>query len=494
MEPSTFFTRRGSSRAAPMHCPAAAQGWVFPGQCLRQRTNIFAEYTGLYGFAAKSAYQGLFPNTNSLGKEVDFQESRQLSSFTRRYYEKELGAGIGPHPSGAEHFGYTEPFRRFVQHQTFSPQANEIPNTAAFWLSGDDYYTNFHKGDPLLKVDEGYARLPGAGYAALHPELKDVDPEDYPDIHKMAILADVAPYSREYNTYRQRVGRHPQDFRSGESEERKKSWKCCACMIFASGTLAGKFKRKSAGQIEWGQAREVVASWRTCGAELPVSPPEMVPFPTSAPRVTIERAVNAFHATHTESSAFTTQRMYRYLMNRFTKFSESKGYVLLGQWGPMDVREIRTSWGVAANTATKNMTFVKSFSKFAVCNEWLDRNPARLVKELRNRSEKHSKERIPFSDEELAQMFQACETKYDRTENDYRSLPNFSNSLPIHPNCCRWSRTGVCCSVTVNRVVNECFPGREESGTIYAESSQRRKQQADMRSVGKYAATRGLCQ
>ena len=32
-------------------------------------------------------------------------------------------------------------------------------------------------------------------------------PEDYPSIHKMAILADVAPYSREYNTYRQIVGK-----------------------------------------------------------------------------------------------------------------------------------------------------------------------------------------------------------------------------------------------------------------------------------------------
>ena len=47
---------------------------------------------------------------------------------------------------------------------------------------------------------DGDPRLPGAGYAALHPELEDVNPEDYPDIHKMAILADVAPYSREYNT------------------------------------------------------------------------------------------------------------------------------------------------------------------------------------------------------------------------------------------------------------------------------------------------------
>ncbi|MGA9669769.1 MAG: hypothetical protein WBQ94_11195 [Terracidiphilus sp.] len=82
-------------------------------------------------------------------------------------------------------------------------------------------------------------------------------------------------------------------------------------MIFASGTLAGKFKRKSAGQIEWERAREAVDSWKTWGTELPAPPPEVAPSLTPTPRVTIERAVNAFHATHAESSAFTTQRMYR---------------------------------------------------------------------------------------------------------------------------------------------------------------------------------------
>jgi len=132
--------------------------------------------------------------------EAENQSPARQDSFTRRYYEKELGAGVGPSLSGTEHFGYTEPFRRFVQNETFSPQANEIPNTAASWLPGDDYYTNFHEGDPFIKVPEGYARLPGAGYEALHPELEGVNPEDYPDIHKMAILADVAPYSREYHT------------------------------------------------------------------------------------------------------------------------------------------------------------------------------------------------------------------------------------------------------------------------------------------------------
>ena len=105
---------------------------------------------------------------------------------------------------------YTEPFRRFVQREGFEPQANEIPNTMPSWMPGEDYYTDFRKGDPFTKVDQGFARLPGAGYAALHPELKDINPEDYPDIHKMAILADVAPYSREYNTFRQKVGKQAQ--------------------------------------------------------------------------------------------------------------------------------------------------------------------------------------------------------------------------------------------------------------------------------------------
>jgi hypothetical protein len=105
-----------------------------------------------------------------------------------------------PSPSLQEHFGYSEPLRRFIQRESFEPQANEIPNTMPSWLPGDDYMANFKVGDPYVRVDDGYARLPGAGYEALHPELKDVNPEDYPDMHKLRILSDVAPYSREYNT------------------------------------------------------------------------------------------------------------------------------------------------------------------------------------------------------------------------------------------------------------------------------------------------------
>jgi hypothetical protein len=34
--------------------------------------------------------------------------------------------------------------------------------------------------------------------------------------------------------------RYPEPFRPGEFEERKRGWKRCACVIFASGALAGK--------------------------------------------------------------------------------------------------------------------------------------------------------------------------------------------------------------------------------------------------------------
>jgi hypothetical protein len=114
--------------------------------------------------------------------------------------------------------GYTEPLRRFIQPEGYTPQVNEIPNTMPSWMPGEDYLINFRKGDPYIKVDEGYVRLPGTGYEALHPELEGLKPEDYPDIAKMRILGDVAPYSREYQKYASRVRTQSRDNPALEAE------------------------------------------------------------------------------------------------------------------------------------------------------------------------------------------------------------------------------------------------------------------------------------
>jgi hypothetical protein len=172
------------------------------GHSAKQEVTAFGELIGLPGFIMKSTYNALYPNQRK-GKDVYLQGSRQMDSLSRQYYERSLGAGMMVSPETDNGLtGYSEPLRRFIQHEGFTPQVNEIPNQMPSWIPGEDYMTNFRKGDPYTKVDEGYARLPGAGYAALHPELEGVDPEDYPDIAKLSILGDVAPYSREYNRLR----------------------------------------------------------------------------------------------------------------------------------------------------------------------------------------------------------------------------------------------------------------------------------------------------
>jgi hypothetical protein len=168
----------------------------------RQGT-IFADFIGMPGFTAKALYDNFFPNQNK-GKQTFLQGSRQMTSSSRRYYEKEAGAMLGPNPGGneVEPYGYSEALRRFIQPEKHIKQVNPLQNKMPSWIPGSDYMVNFHEGDPYASIAEGFARLPGEGYAALHPDLKGVDPEDYSAMEKFKILADVAPYSKPFAKYR----------------------------------------------------------------------------------------------------------------------------------------------------------------------------------------------------------------------------------------------------------------------------------------------------
>jgi integrase len=215
-------------------------------------------------------------------------------------------------------------------------------------------------------------------------------------------------------------GGHPEDSRSGEFEEGRRGWKRCNCLIHASGTAAGTFNRRQTGSSDWDHARAIAGNWETSGwdGEKPLAPPT----PEPPAKAGLERAIAAFLAERAEVSAPGTLRTNRFVLKKLEGHSEKKGYVLVEQWTPMDVREFRASWKVAPNTASKNMTIVKSFFEFALSNEWITRNPARLVKEVRGKATENPKERIPFSDDEIERMFEACETHYGKA--------------PI-----RWSRT-----------------------------------------------------
>ena len=109
--------------------------------------------------------------------------SGMMDSPVLNYWDLEIGGA----------FFLSEPIRRILprpksEQDVYNPIMNSMPS----------YLPNrFKRGDPYRSIKSGSVRLPGEGYEALYPELTGIDPEDYPDIHKYKILADVAPKSSE---------------------------------------------------------------------------------------------------------------------------------------------------------------------------------------------------------------------------------------------------------------------------------------------------------
>jgi integrase len=216
-------------------------------------------------------------------------------------------------------------------------------------------------------------------------------------------------------------GGHPEELRTSEYDERKKGWSRCECPIFVSGSLAKAFRRRSTGRWQWDEAKLVAEELEKAGNWEGTSPspaPALLTEPTPLPRVTIDRAIKGFTAEFEEDSAPNTQKKYRILLAKLKAFGDSRGYVMLDQWTPPDVREMRSSWEVAPQTAAKNMSTVKAFFEFCLENEWIARNPARLVKNRRTRdsADRRNEQKLPFSDDELKRMYEACDTKYGKQE------------------------------------------------------------------------------
>ena len=143
----------------------------------------FRELEGLTGFA-KQTFQDFTTGRKYLGTEnMLLDESYMMDSTVRDFWDAELGGMAF----------LSEPIRRLLPRERseierYNPIKNSMPSYVP---------DRFKQGDPYRLLTQGFARLPGKGYEALNPELKGMDPEDYPDIHKYKILSDIAPKSRQ---------------------------------------------------------------------------------------------------------------------------------------------------------------------------------------------------------------------------------------------------------------------------------------------------------
>lgn len=203
---------------------------------------------------------------------------------------------------------------------------------------------------------------------------------------------------------------HPRYFCSGEFEERKKGWKRCGCVIFASGTLSRKFSRRATGKADWDEAKAVVATWEAAGAwdgPAPAPPPpEPVPVPT---RVTIVEGGKVFLSGRAgKQIAPSTLRKYRTFVKQLTAFADARGYAMLDQFTATDADLFYAGLNLGARTKGKRLGTLRAFFRFCVNRKWIAESPVSPDIKPPVGSSKAG-DKMPFSDAEIERIIAACD-------------------------------------------------------------------------------------
>ncbi len=164
----------------------------------------FRELEGLTGWAKNMAQKSLTGLENFGTQRPVMASAGSITDPGEAFWDMNLGGG----------FFMTEAVRRFLPRkrseiEEYNPLTNRMPH----WLPD-----RFKYGDPYRNIEAGHLRLPGAGYEAINPVLKGMSMEEYPDIYKYAILADVAAQSKEFRRLRENMYRRRMEGITTESE------------------------------------------------------------------------------------------------------------------------------------------------------------------------------------------------------------------------------------------------------------------------------------
>jgi intein/homing endonuclease len=141
---------------------------------------------------SKNLISEMVTGSSAIGTDQPvLKTSSEMTSWTNRFLETQQG-GL---------FFSNEIIRRILgKPQSGFDRQNPIMNDMPTWMP-----QRFKYGDPYRAVEWGEARMPGPGFAALHPELRGTSPEDYPMLYRYSILADVAPWTHELRWTREQL-------------------------------------------------------------------------------------------------------------------------------------------------------------------------------------------------------------------------------------------------------------------------------------------------
>jgi len=215
-----------SNAGIPVYGPPVGSGImservIQAGLPIRSSSNEFQ--SGELGYRAQEAF-GIYGFTggnirSSLGfGSYDFEPDRSVLQSaskaygsTRAFWDLNLG-GLGDVPLQLEgalgNIEASEIVRRFIPKERtnvsyLNPIKNKMGKEYPF-LPNSSYFTDFTTGDPFTKVKEGELRLPGVGYERFNKIYPGATGR-YGPVSQLDILADVAPYSREYRSLDSRI-------------------------------------------------------------------------------------------------------------------------------------------------------------------------------------------------------------------------------------------------------------------------------------------------
>lgn len=165
------------------------------------------ETFGIYGFGLGNIRKSLgFGSYDFEPDKSVLQSAAKAYGTTRAFWDLNLG-GLGDVPTGSEgplgNIEASEIIRRFIPKERtnvnfINPIKNKMGQENLF-LPSSNNFIDFTTGDPFTKVKEGELRLPGVGYERLNKLYSDKNGR-YGAVNQLDILADVAPYSKEFKT------------------------------------------------------------------------------------------------------------------------------------------------------------------------------------------------------------------------------------------------------------------------------------------------------
>ena len=172
-----------------------------------------SDFTGLKGFSSS-----LLLGAANLDPTEQLRPELEVSGSSTSFSDTLSDANLGDMLGFGEFSRRLIPQSAAVKRDTVNPMRNQV---APDWLPKNEtkYYKNFERGDYNSHMENGEYLLPGSkGFETLNPELKGIDPNNYPLVYQYKILQNVARGSSEHIAVKKYLAEHLDELSEKEKD------------------------------------------------------------------------------------------------------------------------------------------------------------------------------------------------------------------------------------------------------------------------------------